>query len=687
MSTIKVSGNPTTNNNTLVVNFTTDASNISDILLSKDGGKNYISATSFSDTSAYFNINTWADGTYTNCMLKCVCSVVTTNSYTINNILTNVTTDNKITSINKNSKYQARITADSGYEIYVVKVTMGGVTIINSREINDYIDVYIPNVTGDININAIAFAKSTGDDPIDDTSNGIYDMMDFLTHGKSMNHEMHRIENNPWCWTSVDYVYVIPGKTYTLSCDATDAWVYQYDENDEPHNLVSGSHVNPQTFTFTPSTDRIRVGCYDEYGTLTYFKLTTEGQAAPTMYSIKYNLSNCGAGNTSTRINEGGKYSTILTPMSKYVIDTLKVTMNGDDITSTAVSGNKINIANVLGNIVITAVAIPSSIDVAVKYSITNELINCTTNNDVEIVDENSLYESIIMANDNCVMDAVLVLMDGVDVTNEYVTLILEGEEIPQPPVQEDTNVIPKMTYGKGINQTTGEITNNPECWATVSPVTVESGKTYTISCDAPWVWVYGFDESDNYTSQLVLGTNEVPQVFTFRTDTTKIRFGCYDPNHTLTYCTLVKQTSGGNVPGGGGNPGIPGGGNPGQGDPSVIQEGSFRITAINPISIDERYATGEIIPDRGTGITNLNTSKGKAFKILYCTTAPVVKHEISWDGGSTYQDKTSSITTVGTSSYKYAHEAVSVDSYNMAIRTTDADGNVDTKSFTIKFN
>lgn len=75
MSTIKVSGNPTTNNNTLVVNFTTDASNISDILLSKDGGKNYISATSFTDTSAFFNINTWADGTYTNCMLKCVYSV------------------------------------------------------------------------------------------------------------------------------------------------------------------------------------------------------------------------------------------------------------------------------------------------------------------------------------------------------------------------------------------------------------------------------------------------------------------------------------------------------------------------------------------------------------------------------------------------------------------------------------
>ena len=686
MSTIKVSGNPTTNNNTLVVNFTTDASNISDILLSKDGGKNYISATSFTDTSAFFNINTWADGTYTDCMLKCVYSVAAVDSYTINNILTNVTTDNKITSINKNSKYQARITANSGYEINVVKVTMGGVTIIDSTETKDYIDVYIPNVTGNININVVAFVKNTGDEPGQDTSGGVYDMMGFLTHGKSMNHQMHRIEDDPRCWTSVDYVYVIPGKTYTLSCDGTWAWVYEYNENDEPHNLISGSSINPQTFTFTPSTDRIRVGCYDEYGTLTYFKLTTEGQAAPTMYSIKYNLSNCGSGNTSTLINEGGKYSTILTSMSKYKIDTLKVTMNGNDITDSAVSGNKINIKPVLGNIVITAVAIPESMDVTTKYSITNDLTNCTTNNKVETVNENSLYESIITANNNCVMNYILVLMDGVDITSKCVTPILEGEEIPQPPI-EDTNVMPKMTYGKGINQTTGEIRDNSGCWATVDPVTVENGKTYTISCDAPWVWVYGFDDADNYTTQLVLGTNETPQVFTFTTDTTKLRFGCYDPNHKLTYCTLVKQTSGGNVPGGGGNPGIPGGGNPGQGDPSVIQEGSFRITAINPISIDERYATGEIIPDRGTGITNLNVSKGQAFKILYCTSAPAVKHEISWDGGSTYQDKTSSITTVGTSSYKYAHEAVSVDSYNMAIRTTDADGNVDTKSFTIKFN
>ena len=114
----------------------------------------------------------------------------------------------------------------------------------------------------------------------------------------------------------------------------------------------------------------------------------------------------------------------------------------------------------------------------------------------------------------------------------------------------------------------------------------------------------------------MVLGTNQTPQVFTFTTDTTKIRFGCYDPEHKLTYCTLTKVASGTPTPGP--NPTPTPTPDPGE-VPDSVEEGSFRITAINPISIDERYASGEIIPDRGTGITNLNVSKGQAFKILYC--------------------------------------------------------------------
>lgn len=72
MATITVSINPSTTGDTLTVNFTTDATNISDILLSKDGGSTYISATSFTNSSAVFNISNWNNGTYNNCKLKCV---------------------------------------------------------------------------------------------------------------------------------------------------------------------------------------------------------------------------------------------------------------------------------------------------------------------------------------------------------------------------------------------------------------------------------------------------------------------------------------------------------------------------------------------------------------------------------------------------------------------------------------
>ena len=43
----------------------------------------------------------------------------------------------------------------------------------------------------------------------------------------------------------------------------------------------------------------------------------------------------------------------------------------------------------------------------------------------------------------------------------------------------ESPTVLANMTYGKGINQTTGVITDNPECWATINPITVTQGQSY----------------------------------------------------------------------------------------------------------------------------------------------------------------------------------------------------------------
>ena len=92
--------------------------------------------------------------------------------------------------------------------------------------------------------------------------------------------------------------------------------------------------------------------------------------------------------------------------------------------------------------------------------------------------------------------------------------------------------------------------------------------------------------------------------------------------------------------------------------------------------------------PIQLNNINNISAKKGESFGISYSTNTSAVKHEVSWDGGSTYWDKTSEISTVGTNTYRYTHEAkTDVSSYNMAIRVTDANGNTSTKTFTITFS
>ena len=144
--------------------------------------------------------------------------------------------------------------------------------------------------------------------------------------------------------------------------------------------------------------------------------------------------------------------------------------------------------------------------------------------------------------------------------TNNNYTCLLKGfyEEAQDGNGGNDTgsnviNALNYMTYGKGINQTTAEITDNPECWATVNPITVERGATYKISLNATHAWVFSFDDNDRFRTHLVLGNNTNPQEYTFTADTSKIRLGCYDPNKQLTYCTLTKEGSSSGGSGGSG--------------------------------------------------------------------------------------------------------------------------------------
>ena len=76
-----------------------------------------------------------------------------------------------------------------------------------------------------------------------------------------------------------------------------------------------------------------------------------------TIYSVNYALTLCSSSNTTSEIVEGASYTTTITPIdSDGTIKTVKVTMGGIDITSSAYSNGKITIAEVTGNISITGV-------------------------------------------------------------------------------------------------------------------------------------------------------------------------------------------------------------------------------------------------------------------------------------------------------------------------------------------
>lgn len=75
-------------------------------------------------------------------------------TYTITNNLTNVSTDNPVTTITENSSYEANLTPDTGHEFDSIIVTMGGVDVTSDVYTNGAISILA--VTGNIIIAASA---------------------------------------------------------------------------------------------------------------------------------------------------------------------------------------------------------------------------------------------------------------------------------------------------------------------------------------------------------------------------------------------------------------------------------------------------------------------------------------------------------------------------------------------------
>ncbi len=85
---------------------------------------------------------------------------------------------------------------------------------------------------------------------------------------------------------------------------------------------------------------------------------------APTQYTITNNLTSCSTDNSNTSIGENEKYIATLTASTNYTLDSVVVTMGGEDITATAYANGVVTIEAVTGDIIITASAIANEMKV-----------------------------------------------------------------------------------------------------------------------------------------------------------------------------------------------------------------------------------------------------------------------------------------------------------------------------------
>lgn len=164
-------------------------------------------------------------------------------------------------------------------------------------------------------------------------------------------------------------------------------------------------------------------------------------------YYVDKSFSRVTGSNNASKITHGSSYTNTLTAYSGYKISSVKVTMGGTDITSSAYnsSAGVISISTVTGDIVITATAI------AATYSVAYNLTNVTSSNTSTAV-SGSGYTTALTPDWG--MKSVKVTMGGSDVTSTaynsstgVVSIATVTGDIVITAVG-ITNLLPKATIG-----------------------------------------------------------------------------------------------------------------------------------------------------------------------------------------------------------------------------------------------
>lgn len=124
-----------------------------------------------------------------------------------------------------------------------------------------------------------------------------------------------------------------------------------------------------------------------------YDRIVTYGEGALMTYSVTNTLRNAVSSNGATVVTANSAYTAVITANSGYKLNTVTVTMGGEDITSEVYSQGLISIPSVTGDIVVTVTAVST-----VTYDVTNLVLTSEEQNSTAVYNgigyKNGVYAS-----------------------------------------------------------------------------------------------------------------------------------------------------------------------------------------------------------------------------------------------------------------------------------------------------
>lgn len=181
-----------------------------------------------------------------------------------------------------------------------------------------------------------------------------------IFHGHCHNFRTERVSDKQIWQIGIPELCVGRSNEYGESSDETYSSIFgEFDSEDNPVHYEKVSDTAQDTSFNIVTIDRANKKIYCHNFGAGYDRTINYGDNGDVLvnYSITNDLTNVSTNNTATTIQSGNVYTANLTAKDGYVLDTVKVTMGGADITSTAYTGGVINIPSVTGNVEITAIA------------------------------------------------------------------------------------------------------------------------------------------------------------------------------------------------------------------------------------------------------------------------------------------------------------------------------------------